>query len=153
MFLTWLVGWVLGQLGHQLAHERLALPEFGCLDPLVRLVGLLDGAGAADDGRDSDLLEEARLGAVADRMGGIRPGKMERQGFRRAVLLGRQAGDAVDRLGGDARLGGQRLHRGFQLAGEGVEPELSQFYEMEQSFLASLHQASSKEANHIEPRE
>ena len=59
--------------GRQAAEEGLALRDLGERDVLVRLVRLLDRAGAADDGRDAGLLEQPGLGAEGDLAAALAP--------------------------------------------------------------------------------
>ena len=44
-------------------------------------MGLVDGAGAADDGGEAGLLEQAGLGAVGDDVGPVGPGEEAQQGL------------------------------------------------------------------------
>src|SRR3990170_1121294 len=52
-------------------HKSLAFLHLGNVDVFIGLVGLLDGARAADDGGNADLLEQARFGAVGHRWGAV----------------------------------------------------------------------------------
>ena len=63
-------------LGDHFAQERLAGVKFAERAEFVRLVRLVDGAGAADHGRNAVALELARLGAIGDRFD---------RGWRRSV--------------------------------------------------------------------
>src|SRR5262249_61665541 len=51
---------------HQPVHEAFAESELIEAHPFVRLVGLVDAAGAADDRRDARLVEQAGLRAEGD---------------------------------------------------------------------------------------
>src|SRR5437868_12415958 len=80
----------------QAVHEGAAAFELGDLDELVGLVGLVDGARAADDGGEPRALELARLGGEGD-------------DARRAVVSGETPGE---RLGDAARLRREGRHVG-----------------------------------------
>jgi len=65
----------------EIAHEGSAGIDLLERDEFIRLVRLIDRAGAAKDGREMRSLEMAGLAAVGDGNRAVSPGELERQGL------------------------------------------------------------------------
>ena len=101
----------------ELGEERHAGVELRHGDKLVRGMGLLDVAGAADHRRAARLLEQSGLGRIGHRARAVGAGERQRQSDRLRAWLGEKRRHAPEMLRLDRRgIGATRLMRGSSLS-------------------------------------
>lgn len=101
---------------HQFVEEDMAPVELFQGDVLVRFMGFVDTAGAADDGRNADLLlEEAGLGAERDLGVIVAPGERFGESDDLLARVEIEPVDGTQLFEDDAAGGIDGLHLGFQL--------------------------------------
>jgi hypothetical protein len=96
--------------GDQPAHELLATRQLLQTHKLIRLVRLVDAAGAAHHGGNAGILEEARFGAEGDQRGLFGAGKPLRQLRHRVAGRAQESGHLANRLKAETRVGRYLFH-------------------------------------------